>query len=132
MIEVEDSGPGIAEIREIALVRSVRHHQEDGTGLGLALVAKIVVTIAASSSATAGPQNRVSRPPTHARDRPTGAHQKRRLIDGRVGTILIADDDAAIRTVLNQALARAGYSPRATGNAATLWALGVSKAKATS
>ncbi len=37
------------------------------------------------------------------------------------GTVLIADDDAAIRTVLNQALARAGYSPRATGNAATLW-----------
>ena len=37
------------------------------------------------------------------------------------GNILIADDDAAIRTVLNQALARAGYSPRATGNAATLW-----------
>jgi len=37
------------------------------------------------------------------------------------GTILIADDDAAIRTVLNQALARAGYSPRATANAATLW-----------
>src|SRR5690606_17664364 len=29
--------------------------------------------------------------------------------------------DAAIRSVLNQALARAGYSPRATGNAATLW-----------
>jgi two-component system nitrogen regulation response regulator GlnG len=37
------------------------------------------------------------------------------------GTVLIADDDAAIRTVLNQALARAGYAPRATGNAATLW-----------
>ena len=37
------------------------------------------------------------------------------------GTILIADDDSAIRTVLNQALARAGYAPRATGNAATLW-----------
>ena len=37
------------------------------------------------------------------------------------GTILIADDDTAIRTVLNQALARAGYAPRATGNAATLW-----------
>ena len=35
------------------------------------------------------------------------------------GNILIADDDAAIRTVLNQALA--GYAPRATGNAATLW-----------
>ncbi len=37
------------------------------------------------------------------------------------GTVLIADDDTAIRTVLNQALARAGYVPRATGNASTLW-----------
>ena len=37
------------------------------------------------------------------------------------GSVLIADDDSAIRTVLNQALARAGYAPRATGNAATLW-----------
>ena len=37
------------------------------------------------------------------------------------GTVLIADDDTAIRTVLNQALARAGYLPRATSNAATLW-----------
>ena len=26
------------------------------------------------------------------------------------GTVLIADDDTAIRTVLNQALARAGYA----------------------
>ncbi|HMM14109.1 MAG TPA: nitrogen regulation protein NR(I) [Parvibaculum sp.] len=37
------------------------------------------------------------------------------------GTILLADDDAAIRTVLNQALGRAGYDVRATSNAATLW-----------
>src|SRR4029078_6755280 len=37
------------------------------------------------------------------------------------GTVLIADDDTAIRTVLNQALARAGFAPRATGNAATIW-----------
>src|SRR4029078_1811599 len=37
------------------------------------------------------------------------------------GLVRIADDDTAIRTVLNQALARAGYAPRATGNAATLW-----------
>lgn len=36
-------------------------------------------------------------------------------------TILVADDDAAIRTVLNQALVRAGYEVRMTGNAATLW-----------
>jgi len=37
------------------------------------------------------------------------------------GTVLIADDDNAIRTVLNQALARAGYIPRTTSNASTLW-----------
>ncbi len=37
------------------------------------------------------------------------------------GQILVADDDAAIRTVLNQALSRVGYDVRVTGNAATLW-----------
>ena len=36
-------------------------------------------------------------------------------------TILVADDDAGIRTVVTQALNRAGYDVRATGNAATLW-----------
>jgi two-component system nitrogen regulation response regulator GlnG len=38
-----------------------------------------------------------------------------------VATILIADDDAAIRTVLTQALGRAGYDVRTTGTAAGLW-----------
>jgi len=36
-------------------------------------------------------------------------------------TILVADDDHGIRTVLTQALGRAGYDVRTTGNAATLW-----------
>jgi two-component system nitrogen regulation response regulator GlnG len=36
-------------------------------------------------------------------------------------TILIADDDRAIRTVLNQALIRLGHDVRTTGNASTLW-----------
>ena len=35
--------------------------------------------------------------------------------------ILVADDDRAIRTVLNQALARLGHEVRMTGNGATLW-----------
>ncbi|MGF7162647.1 two-component system nitrogen regulation response regulator GlnG [Rhodoligotrophos appendicifer] len=38
-----------------------------------------------------------------------------------VKTVLLADDDTAIRTVLNQALGRAGYIVRSTGNVATLW-----------
>ncbi len=37
------------------------------------------------------------------------------------GNILVADDDAAIRTVLNQALSRVGYEVRVTSNASTLW-----------
>jgi two-component system nitrogen regulation response regulator GlnG len=43
------------------------------------------------------------------------------------GSILVADDDAAIRTVLNQALSRAGYEVRSTGNgsakATAIWSL---------
>jgi two-component system nitrogen regulation response regulator GlnG len=35
--------------------------------------------------------------------------------------ILVADDDRAIRTVLSQALGRAGHHVRTTGHAATLW-----------
>ncbi|WP_131116746.1 nitrogen regulation protein NR(I) [Lichenihabitans psoromatis] len=37
------------------------------------------------------------------------------------GHILVADDDTAIRTVLSQALARAGYDVRTTGTAGSLW-----------
>jgi two-component system nitrogen regulation response regulator GlnG len=36
-------------------------------------------------------------------------------------TILVADDDRAIRTVLNQALGRLGHDVRMTGEASTLW-----------
>ena len=36
-------------------------------------------------------------------------------------TILLADDDAAIRMVLNQTLTRAGYEVRPTGNISTMW-----------
>ena len=36
-------------------------------------------------------------------------------------TILVADDDRAIRTVVSEALGRLGYDVRATGDVATLW-----------
>ena len=39
----------------------------------------------------------------------------------QIPTVLIADDDRSIRTVLTQALGRSGYQVRCTGNAATLW-----------
>jgi len=37
------------------------------------------------------------------------------------GLALIADDDAAIRTVLSQAMTRAGFDVRVTSNLSTLW-----------
>src|ERR1700755_1070491 len=50
------------------------------------------------------------------------------VVAGRTGgrhlmaaTILVCDDDSAIRTVLNQALGRSGYDVRTTGTAAGLW-----------
>jgi two-component system nitrogen regulation response regulator GlnG len=39
----------------------------------------------------------------------------------KTGTVIVADDDAAIRTVVGQALTRAGYEVRSASNAATLW-----------
>ncbi len=36
-------------------------------------------------------------------------------------TVLVADDDHGIRTVVTEALGRAGYDVRTTGTAATLW-----------
>jgi two-component system nitrogen regulation response regulator GlnG len=38
-----------------------------------------------------------------------------------MGTVLLADDDRAIRTVLTQAFTRAGCRVRATGSVNTLW-----------
>ncbi len=37
------------------------------------------------------------------------------------GTILIADDGGAIRTVLDRALVGAGYTVKPTGDTSTLW-----------
>ena len=36
-------------------------------------------------------------------------------------TVIVADDDAGIRTVISRALSREGYGVQATGTAATLW-----------
>lgn len=39
----------------------------------------------------------------------------------RFATILVADDDRSIRTVLHQAMARLGHQVQVTGNVTTLW-----------
>src|SRR5215470_14127848 len=65
---------------------------------------------AGSGRATVGPIEAAERP-----EERKGLHRM------PAGNILVADDDSAIRTVLNQALSRAGYEVRLTSNAATLW-----------
>ena len=114
--------PGHGRDREVAPVRSVRHHQAHRAPASVwRWSPRSSATTAASSSAKSEPRRTVFRVLLPMQDRRRSARKGRTLETMARGTILIADDDAAIRTVLNQALARAGYSPRATGNAATLW-----------
>ncbi len=95
--------------------------RENGTGLGLALVSKIISDHDGWISVDSVPGRtvfRVSLPIAPKDPRRRGQQGKgERTMDG---TVLVADDDRTIRTVLTQALTRAGCKVHATSSLMTL------------
>ena len=122
---VKDNGPGVPDELMPHLFDPFVTTKPTGSGLGLALVAKIVGDHGGIIECELQPRRTIFRVlmPVYTGE---GVSVGRRPSVTRgslmpAGSILVADDDAAIRTVLNQALSRAGYEVRSTGNAATLW-----------
>ena len=125
---VKDNGPGVPDELMPHLFDPFVTTKPTGSGLGLALVAKIVGDHGGIIECESQPRRTIFRVlmPMYTGAGGDGATlaKEDRLSRGSLmpaGNILVADDDAAIRTVLNQALSRAGYEVRSTGNAATMW-----------
>ena len=128
VVTVRDNGPGIPEDIRPNLFDAFVTSKPSGSGLGLALVAKIVADHGGLIEVDSRPGShgvpiascrccRTTRP-TRYNDFAAEASIR---IQMTPPTVLIADDDRSIRTVLTQALGRSGYQVRSTGNAATLW-----------
>ena len=110
-IEISDDGPGIPPEIANDIFEPFVSGRENGTGLGLALVSKIIsdhdgwITVDSVPGRTTF---RISLPMA-----PKGAVTMERE-EPMDGTVLVADDDRTIRTVLTQALTRAGCKVHAT------------------
>ena len=115
VISISDNGEGIPEELGQHLFDPFVTTKHNGTGLGLALVAKVIGDHGGIIEFDSQPRRTVFRVCLPIVPRAYGAGEM------NAPTILIADDDRAIRTVLSQALGRMGHDVRTTGKDATLW-----------
>jgi signal transduction histidine kinase len=112
-VEIIDDGPGMPPEIADSVFEPFVSGRENGTGLGLALVSKIIAAHEGLDRSHSAPRSdHLSRVAARG-DRRTLPRSPGGLMDG---TVLVADDDRTIRTVLTQALTRAGCRVHATSS----------------
>ena len=109
MVSVADNGGGIPDDLKPHLFDPFVTTKRNGTGLGLALVAKVIGDHGGVIEFDSQPRRTVFRVFLPVVTPAEVAQDGSRLMSA---TILVADDDRAIRMVLNQALARLGHDVR--------------------
>ncbi len=136
-IEVEDSGPGIDAATQARLFKPFFTTRQKGTGLGLSISREIIQDYGGDLTVESAPGRTVFRLDLPAWDgaaAATGVRATNRLSGSKAAaavagappsvesaTVVIADDDPAIRRLLTQSLVKLGHSVRAHVSGEAAW-----------